>query len=240
MLVYAMLAVSALVIAVIVYRYDLYDREPWWLLVVATALGAAGMWVAGRVQVMLISAAGSLAAEHFDTAMALVAATTEEANKILGVAVVAVCFRRWFNDPLDGLVYGSFAGLGAAILESVGVVSEAAHEGVLPAHEVVRLAGHLVMGGIAGFGLGLWPFRRRGWNGRHGPLPWVWAAAGCFLAAWTLHFLWDLVAFAAERRGRMTPMLTACAMTMMLGGLLLFRGLVGIGAARSRAVFAVK
>ncbi len=237
MLVYAMLALCALVIAVIVYRYDLYDREPWWLLIVACAIGAAGMWLAGKIQVAVMSSGGRTAAEHFDTVLALAASTTEEAVKLLTVAFIAVAFRRWFNDPLDGLIYGAFAGLGAALQESVGVVAELSGQEVLPAHEVVRLAGHLVMGGIGGFGLGMWPFRRRGWGGRQPSGRWVWAAAGCFFAAWALHFMWDVVAFAADRQGRMTPMLSVSAMVLMISGLLLFRGLVGIGARRSRTVF---
>lgn len=174
MLLYATLFLCALLMAVIVYRYDLYDREPWWALLLCVGLGAGSIALAGRVQVWVMSNLGTFAAEHWTISMSLAAGITEELGKLTCVLIVALFMRRWFNDPLDGLVYGSMAGLGAAIEESLTVLlghaapEPAAVAGIgvppasagasmlasLPPGEAVRLAGHLVMGGITGFGAG--------------------------------------------------------------------------------------
>lgn len=47
MLLYAMLALCALLIGLLVYRYDLHDREPWQMLLLAVVMGAGGMFLAG-------------------------------------------------------------------------------------------------------------------------------------------------------------------------------------------------
>ena len=115
MILYATLALCAAVTGVVVYRYDLYDREPWWLLGACSALAAGAMTTAGRLESLVFRnwpAPG-------DAATALMAAAVEELAKLGVVAAIALVDRRDFNDPLDGLVYGSMAGLGAAVEESV-------------------------------------------------------------------------------------------------------------------------
>lgn len=222
MLVYTTLAACAVLTAVIVYRYDLHSKEPWPLLLLAAALGAAGMWIAGRAQVGVLRWGGSVAARDWNLAMAGVAATTEELAKVLSVAVIALLFRRWFDEPLDGLIYGAFAGLGAAVQESVVHLAGLEPLQSLPANEPIRLAGHLVMGGIGGYGLGMAVVWRRAWPA---------ALAGTWTAAVLLHFSWDLVAFAALDAGHMTPRLKAFAIVLMVAGLLVFRWFVAAGSA---------
>jgi RsiW-degrading membrane proteinase PrsW (M82 family) len=142
-------------------------------------------------------------------------------------------FRRHFNDPLDGLIYGSFAGLGAAIEESITVLGFADGPILLPGQEPVRLAGHLIMGGIGGFGLGMRPLADRRWH--------LWALATLAAAA-LLHTLWDVVAFHAhdhaDLHARASPWHTAAGVLLMLAGMVVFRWLVRRGAALSRRVFA--
>lgn len=38
------LLASAIVAAVLVVRYDLYEREPWWMLVLAAPASTATLW----------------------------------------------------------------------------------------------------------------------------------------------------------------------------------------------------
>ncbi len=167
-----------------------------------------------------------------NTLWALYAGVTEEVGKVLAVLAVMVLFRRHFNDPLDGLIYGSFAGLGAAIEESIAVLGFADGAILLPGQEPVRLAGHLIMGGIGGFGLGMRPLGVRRW--------YLWALATLAGAA-LLHTLWDVVAFDAHDRadlhGRATAWHTASGVVLMLVGMIAFRWLVLRGAAHSRRVF---
>ena len=226
MAIYATLLLCGVLAGVLVYRYDLYDREPVGLLIFVAAVGAGLMFVAGRAQVAALAWMGSSAAQHFNLWAALAAALTEETAKAGAVVSAALLFRRHFNDPMDGIVYGSLAGVGCALEEAVFVLLRDGPE--MPAGEApVRILGHLVMGGIGGFALGL-PLTR--------PSTKLWpvTAAGGLLAAVTLHFLWDLVAFSARDLGRMTRGHQAAAVALMLAGLGVYGGLLAAASGLSR------
>lgn len=224
-----MLGVCAVAVGAIVYRYDLYDREPIALLAVAAAAGAGAMWLAGAAEALWLVRVWP---EHFDntTLIAWLAGTHEEAAKLLVVVLMAVAFRARFNDPMDGLIYGSFAGLGAAIEESFDVLRFHAPT-TLPPQEPVRLMGHLIMGGIGGAGLGLWV---RGVKPARG-LP---VAMGTFAAAVAIHVLWDLVALPAQEAGVMTAARTVAAVGVMAVGLIVYATLVVVASRASRRRFA--
>lgn len=229
-LLYATLGVCALCIAWVVVRYDLYEREPWFMVLAAIGLGALGMWLAYHGQLALILATNRAGWLVSDPLLALFAGTTEEIAKLAAVGAIALLSRRHFNEPLDGLVYGSFAGLGAAIEESVAVLSNIPDLALLPAQEPVRLAGHLVMGGIGGFGMGLITCdARRATAG----------IAASLATAIALHTAWDIAAFAAASQPD-TPSLrawhTPVAMLLMLGGMVIYRYLVALGARWSHEV----
>jgi RsiW-degrading membrane proteinase PrsW (M82 family) len=224
MLLYATLIACAGLFAWQVYRYDLKDREPVPALLLAACFGAAGMWLAGLVQLVIMRELGNFAVVNWTLCMSAAAAVTEEVAKFCAIVMVIGLRPRWFNDPLDGLIYGAFAGLGAAMLESVALLA-ARPSGFLPATEPVRLAGHLVMGGIGGFGIAYLKLGRRGWRSR--------LASGLF-AAVGLHFAWDVVAFDAAARGEMTPGHTAASMLLMLAGFVSFRAMIRLAAGEKR------
>lgn len=232
MLLYGTLLLCAILAAIMVYRYDLYDREPWYMLMLTAALGAGAMYGAGRVQIGVLTAMGSTAAANWNVSISAAAATTEEFAKVAVVFIVAMLFRRHFNDPMDGIIYGSFAGLGAALEESVALLGWSPRMWeMLPAQEPIRILGHLVMGGIGGFGMGIIrPERRR-------------RCAIAFLVSWgfaiALHFVWDIVAFSAADHGRMLPWHKAAAVTIMLGGLAVYWRLVAVAEGFSKAWFGV-
>lgn len=225
MLLYITLIACAIVFGVQVYRYDINDREPLAALILAAVLGAVAMWLAGLAQVAIMRNLGPLAANHWNSSMAIVAALTEETAKLTAVVLVIGLRPRWFNDPMDGLVYGAFAGLGAALEESLVLLS-GVDPHVLPATEPVRLAGHLTMGGIAAFGLSYMKLGRRGW--------WRRLASG-FIAAIALHATWDIVAFDAADRGNMSGSHTFASMVVMLGGMIIFRAMIRLAAGETRS-----
>lgn len=230
---YGTLLVCAACIGWAAWRYDLYDREPLGPILVAVGAGAAFMWIAGHVQGWLISRTVDVAHELAGNALwATFAGVTEEIAKLTAVGVVFVTCRRHFNDPMDGLVYGAFAGLGAAIEESVFHLGFRVQSGLLPAQEPVRLAGHLIMGGIGGFGVGMLALGRRTW--------WLWTIAS-LTGATVLHVLWDVVAFAAADRAAAggTPLRKhiVAGMMLMLLGMVVFRRLVEVGSRLSRRKF---
>ena len=55
MLVYATVFICACVFALLVYRYDMYDKEPWYLLLLVVALGMGAAYGIGFVEDIAIS-----------------------------------------------------------------------------------------------------------------------------------------------------------------------------------------
>jgi hypothetical protein len=100
---------------------------------------------------------------------------------------------------------------------------------VLPPSELVRLLGHLVLGGITCFGLGAARLRVPRW-----PL----VLAGGFALGATWHFLWDWIAFMAWERGSMKGWQTLAGVGLMLSGMLVYGTLVIAASERSRLLFA--
>lgn len=226
---YFMLGACGLAIGLAAFRYDLYNREPWYMVLIAVALGAAGMWVACYIEVGAIRAAAANGVSIDSGRLALLAGTVEELTKFGVVALVAMVVKRQFNEPLDGIVYGSFAGLGAALEESVAVLQRlSAGTQYLPPQEPVRLVGHLVMGGIGGFGIGL--IMVKSWRAA---MP----VCAALLAAIALHTAWDVTAFADHKTAepRLLTWHAVVPMGLMLAGMLLYRRLVSSGARLTRA-----
>ena len=93
----------------------------------------------------------------------------------------------------------------------------------------MRLAGHLIMGGIGGFGLGLLTNRSR--------FAFFAIPAGLIVAV-LLHWLWDIIAFDAADRFYDVHSLggqhTLVPIALMIFGMAVFRWLVRVGAALTR------
>ena len=225
MVLYSSLGVCALLAALLVYRYDMYEREPWYMVLVAIGLGWGVMWLTGLAETWTLGRVGGT-----DVIVAAVAATHEELARLLVVIGLAVVLPKQFNDPMDGIIYGSLVGVGMAVDESLFYLGlGAATDALLPPAEVIRITGHLVMGGITGFAIGMARMSIRGWP---------WALAGCLAFSTGLHFLWDCLAFAAIRQGVMTPLQTFAAVSLMLSGILFYGVLVVVGSGWSRRTFA--
>jgi RsiW-degrading membrane proteinase PrsW (M82 family) len=222
LLFFVTLGLCALLTAGLVYRYDLYEHEPVALLALAVGLGAGAMALSGGAEAGVLgrlTTAGPLA-------VAAVAAFTEEAAKLLVVVAVAVLARREFDDPMDGVVYGSMAGLGMALEESVFYARlSPAKPMLLPVAELVRLWAHVVLGGIVGFPLGFWRTRPRA------------AAEAAVLAlgvAFLLHFGWDALVLSMPEGAAPGAARTLAGIVLMLCSLALYGRLVVLASARSR------
>lgn len=223
MALYVVLGLCTLLAALLVYRYDLYEREPWYMIVLAIVLGALGMRLVGAIELV------SLVLVDSHVAAAALAALHEEAARLLMVIAIALVFRSQFNDPMDGIVYGSLIGLGMAIEESfyfLGLLGTPSPL-VLPV-EIVRLLGHLVMAGILGFGVGLARTDVFGWRGK---------LLRCALVAFALHFLWDWVALDSSAEG-ISGLQTLASIALMSFGFLFYGSLVVFGSRLSKKRFA--
>ena len=176
----------ALLLGLMVNRYDVYEKEPWYLILLAVGLGFFASWGIGLAEDLVINAAGKHAGEFW--VQSSTAAIMEEGVKLAIVFLIAIGFRRNFNDPMDGLIYGSFIGLGFALFESLlyqsVTVANLQIQMQCMCGEAVRFVLHLLMGGMCGFGIGLARFGVRRWQA----ILWTWT-----LSAVAIHFCWDFL-----------------------------------------------
>ena len=56
--VYATLFLCTMLIAMLVYRYDIYKKEPWYMLVATAAFGVLVMWLLGYIEDLSLSLFG--------------------------------------------------------------------------------------------------------------------------------------------------------------------------------------
>ena len=216
MLVYVTLFTCAALMVLLVRRYDLYEKEPWYMVLVAVALGVVVMRFAGLLENQLLAYL-DLPYGQFAAKAALVAAV-EEFAKLMVAVVIALGFRRHFNDPLDGLVYGTLGGLGMAMEESLLYIGLSAHkDALLLGAEVVRLFAHSLMGGLLGFAVGLTlrpPALPRGATPharRKVMLPLT-----CVAVALVVHFCWNYIAYRPHVAAAMRGLLMLLMLSLMI------------------------
>src|SRR5689334_22830442 len=204
--IYLVMLTCAAGLAAFVYRYDLYTREPWYMVALAVGLGFGAMWTAGGAEDIIfnhVSAARANAGPK-----AAIVALTETSARMAMVFVIATFFRPRFTDPLDGLMYGTLGGLGMAIEESLLYLSFAPATAHTLGAEVVRLFAHSLMGGLVGFTVGQWL------RSQHNRQPKPLLTVGCLAVALLVHFSWDYIAYQASRAAllRLVPMLLMLAL----------------------------
>jgi len=93
---------------------DRYDPEPIWLLALAFAWGAL---VAVLLSFVINTVLGSLFGEFVGAVIS--APVFEEGTKGLGLIVLLIFFRKYFDDILDGIVFAGVIALGFATVENV-------------------------------------------------------------------------------------------------------------------------
>jgi len=102
---------------------DRYDPEPFWLLALAFAWGAlVSVVVSFFVNTFfgVAVAVGTGSAGLANVASAVISAPmVEEGSKGVGLLILLIFFRRYFDDILDGIVYGGVIALGFATVENV-------------------------------------------------------------------------------------------------------------------------
>ncbi len=102
---------------------DRYDPEPAWLLALAFAWGAL---VAVIVSFVVNTVLGSIFGPAFGAVIS--APVFEEGSKGVGLIILLIFFRKYFDDILDGIVFAGVIALGFATVENVlyygrGIVS---------------------------------------------------------------------------------------------------------------------
>jgi len=244
MIVYLSVLACAALLAWMVYRYDLYEKEPWYLLLLAVALGYVVFWGLGYVEDVTDRWLGFYGPKENVCGQAAVASSHEELAKLLAVALIALLFKRHFNDPMDGLIYGCFVALGMALEESLFYLHVSFSDPAGPTNfqligrEAVRLVLHILLGGISGFGVGLIVEHSRL---RH----WLPILLGCLATSMMIHFLWDwLVGIPAVSPGKPIDVVweqlfqRGVSVVLMLLAMGAFAYLVVLGKRLSRTRFA--
>ncbi len=211
-------------------RHDRFDPEPRRIILLSVILGALAMGLAVWVQSWLSRLAPDDALKP-DLAgrayFAAKAALTEEAAKLAVVIAMWRLIPRHFNEAIDGIMYGTFVGIGAALAETCFILFIAKEPIDLPTQEVMRILGHFIMGGIGGFAIGLFA------QGHH--RRWI-IAPLCVFGACALHFMWDLLSYRMEDlpaneedvRARLKG-LSFVAMSLVISGTLAYHGLLEWG-----------
>jgi len=114
---------SLIVIAGIMVLADLWDPQPLPLLLIAVFWGAAIAVIASyfinsfNAQLAFVVTGSADLAQLVSVVIS--APVVEESAKGLGLLLLLVLARRYFNGPLDGLIYGSLLGGGFAFTENI-------------------------------------------------------------------------------------------------------------------------
>jgi protease PrsW len=191
-----LLALYAVPVFVLIYRLDLYEREP-----LSLAFGAF-VWGAFAATALALDAAGwdQVVAEVGGRAFAvrwapaIIAPVVEETLKGAGVVLIYLIARDEVDDAMDGFVYGALCGLGFAVIEDVVyfmAVFGGTPGGVLSGFYVRVLSsglyGHVLYTGLVGLGIGTFVTRRE-----ERPLGRRLGVAAAYCAAGVLgHALWN-------------------------------------------------
>ena len=149
-----------------VRRFDRAHPEPWWLVLATFARGGASLLPAALAEVgwarlspwldpSLSTLGGRIAALPLALPVfVLVIGLSEEAAKLFGAWSLASHLRE-FDEPIDGIVYGSASALGFAAIENVKyfAIGRLA-AGLVATRMFVTLPAHLFFGAVWGYALG--------------------------------------------------------------------------------------
>lgn len=204
---------------------DRYDPEPLWLLALAFAWGAL---VAVLISIVIntvitivaafAAMAGGLPPEIGEIVGAVISAPIfEEGSKGIGLLILLIFFRRYFDDILDGIVFAGVIALGFATVENVLYYGRGLLSG--------GLAGLLLLFGLRGI---LSPFAHATFTSMTGIgcgiareshktfVRFVMPIVG-YIFAMSLHMLWNSMAFLSAIVISATGLTSTCG-TIGLGG----------------------
>jgi RsiW-degrading membrane proteinase PrsW (M82 family) len=133
---WGLVLVYAIPVALLIYRLDLFEREPKTML--AGALLWGGIVATGLAEVAneaWLSVIGKVTSPEFASQWgpAIVGPGVEETLKLMGVLVLFLIASSEFDGVMDGFVYGAMIGLGFTVVEDVSyfIIAAAAVPGAV-------------------------------------------------------------------------------------------------------------
>jgi RsiW-degrading membrane proteinase PrsW (M82 family) len=183
--------VPMVVYALVVWRLDRWEKEPFPLLVAAFCWGAVPSILFALVAQLVFGSSApeggevSLLGELYDASF--LAPLTEELVKAFGVFLIFRIFHREVDSVLDGLIYGSMVGFGFSAVENVFYFAGQADAGSLILLFFLRafIFGmlHALFTGLFGVGLALGKFS----SNPLGKVFWPTLGLGAAMATHALH-----------------------------------------------------
>lgn len=187
----AVASLFLLSVVLVVWWFDRYDREP--LPLVAGVFLWGAVVVPGLLVMTADAAAAALGGPPFGDGMAAVTVFgpfVEEAFKGLGILLV-VLFSSHFDNPTDGLVYGTAVGLGFATTENlvvgfstVSAFGDGAWMDTVVSRTLLTAGVHAVASAVLGAGFGFAVLCGKIWE------RWLWVFGG-MVSAIALHGAWN-------------------------------------------------
>ena len=216
----------------LIYRYDLFEREPWYALISCSAICA--IFTHGYCWTADYAIDGLMLVGPQRFAVAFVAGVGEELVKLVSVGITLIIFYKHFNDPFDGLIYGAFAGLGFALVETwmYDALEANLSLGVRCVHLFARLLVHALLGSITCAGLGYWRFREKHWKRIFFTLT---------TSAMALHFAYDYALLGmSSGRPELLPRQQVFLVIVMVCLITLFARTVIVGSNKSSTIHGKK
>ncbi|MEP6703989.1 MAG: PrsW family glutamic-type intramembrane protease [Acidobacteriota bacterium] len=195
----AVVAAMVAFIPAVIYLFpliwlDRYDPEPLWLLALAFAWGAL---VAVIFSIVVNSVVSGVAEAQFGTQAGVViggvfsAPIFEESSKGIGLLILLIFFRKYFDDILDGIVFAGVIALGFATVENVQYYGTTLGQGGFPAlvllfflRGILSPFAHVTFTSMTGIGCGIA-------RESHRPVVRVIAPIVGYCGAVFLHALWN-------------------------------------------------
>jgi protease PrsW len=173
---------------------DRYDPEPLWLLALAFAWGAL---VSVIISIIFNEAIGFGVATIIHPAIGNLAAAIisapifEESSKGIGLLILLLFFRRYFDDILDGIVFAGVIALGFATVENVLYYGNGINKGgfeelalIFGLRGILSPFAHVVFTSMTGIGCGI---ARESHNKA---VRFIMPVVG-YIAAVVLHMIWN-------------------------------------------------
>ncbi|MFN7326522.1 MAG: PrsW family intramembrane metalloprotease [Chitinophagales bacterium] len=187
-----MATLPGLLICYAMYRADKYEKEPLWALGLFFAAGAFVTVPAIRVELWVMDMYGLRWQRSWSETILLAFGVVALWEELLKWCVLLLVFnQRFFNEPLDGIVYAVMVGMGFATLENIAFLERFGPDSLL-VRAFTAIPAHLVFAVVQGYYLGKAKFKN---GGKVSPTERNRLVLYGFLVAFLLHGAYDLLIF---------------------------------------------